>query len=142
MAARRTSRATTPARARAGATMGPVRRVLVAWLAILGLVVQLSAAAACTMGSAAEIAAFPICHAQGADDGSTRGGGGHHAPSQQAPCPFCALHCHVALASPPTIPTMVAAATVATVERRPASPRDRSSVRVCAAASPRGPPRA
>ena len=143
MAARRTSTAPTPVRA--GAAV--VRRVLVAWLAILGLVVQLSAAAACTMGSqpagpAADIAAFPICHAQGADEGSTRGRDGGHAPSHQAPCPFCALHCHAALASPPTIGTVVAAVTVAAVERRPVPPRGRSTVRVCAAASPRGPPRA
>ena len=141
MAARRTSTAPTPA----GAAV--VRRVLGAWLAILGLVVQLSAAAVCTMGSAAaspaaEIAAFPICHAYGADDGATRGRDGDHLPRHQAPCPFCALHCHAALASPPAIEATVTVVTVAAVERRSAPPRRRSTVRVCAAASPRGPPSA
>ncbi len=151
MAARRTAttRASTPAWARAGVTgvTGPVRRVLLAWLAILGLMVQLSAAGACTMGSAgplADIAAFPICHGQAAADRSTdtHDRGGHHAPGQQAPCPYCALHCHVALASPPAIVTAGATVVIAAAGPQPARPRVGPTIRVCAAASPRGPPRA
>ncbi len=153
MAARRTSRTPPPARARGGVAdvAGPLRRALVAWLAILGLLVQLSAAAACTMGARAsdpamDLAAFPMCHGQAAVDGSNQGhthdGDGHHAPGQQAPCPYCALHCHVALASPPAIVTAGAVVVLAAAEPRPARPRVGSTVRVCAAASPRGPPRA
>ena len=104
---------------------GGLRRVLTAWLALLGLFVQLTRPPApAPMGGAPADARigrgpFPICHAyRPADDDATRG---HDpAPSHHDACPFCSTCCHAAIALPQgfAVPTRVAV--VATEPGRPA----------------------
>lgn len=91
--------------ARSAAT--PLRRHIAAWLAILGLYVQLAAAGLCTAGlpvaaDAAGLSSFPICHAQSGNHGSTPTPG-DPVPAHQHECPFCAVHCHAAMVMAPSI---------------------------------------
>jgi hypothetical protein len=119
---------------------GMARRQLSAWLAILGLYVQLFAAVLCTSGAALPSdafaqGAFPICHT---------GSGDPSAPAQdQAPghhaCPYCAIHCKAALLLAPAIgapQNFVAVATQAT----PAPFVVPAQARFSLGAPPRGPP--
>ncbi len=109
----------------------------VACLAVLGLYLQLAAGALCTAGlpSNSSLDGFPICHAASGDQGSLPKPG--HAPQQQS-CPFCALHCHLAVILPPALPiiALAAAAWAAQLTHTAAQPRLRFAI----AAQPRGPP--
>ncbi|HKH81087.1 MAG TPA: DUF2946 family protein [Methylovirgula sp.] len=126
-----------------GLDAASARRHIGAWLAILGLYVQLFAAGLCTAGSplsidasSGNLAAFPICHTPGSSDQSAPAQG--PAPVHHA-CPFCALHCKAAMVMAPSVGAperFVAISTPATqalfIVPAPA--------RYSAGASPRGPP--
>lgn len=111
----------------------------VACLAILGLYLQLAAAAPCMAGFTAgpDLSGFPICHAPSGDQASTQKPD-HPAPQHQHSCPFCAPHCHAALALPLALTFAAPAAVVVVQQALPhlAQPRLRFSI----AAQPRGPP--
>jgi hypothetical protein len=120
---------------------GMARRQLSAWLAILGLYVQLFAAGLCTSGTPFSIdaafaqGAFPICHT---------GSGDPSAPAQdQAPghhaCPYCAIHCKAAMLLAPAIGAPESFAAVAT-QATPAPFAIPGHARFSLGAPPRGPP--
>ena len=122
-----------------------VRRAFAAWLAVLGLLVQLSASAACPVDNAPGALAgagtpFPICHAPGAEETASHGGRApDHGSGHHDTCPFCSVHCHASVALAPGVPHVVPVV-ISAFESGP-TPSVRSfAVRVCAAASPRGPP--
>jgi len=118
----------------------PLRRQIAAWLAILGLYVQLAAAGLCTCGLPVLSPAgpFPICHGQNAADNASQAPD-HHTPVHHDECPFCQAHCHAA---------MVAAPGLASIERfdavlpgtEPAPFIVPQAARFQAGAPPRGPP--
>jgi Protein of unknown function (DUF2946) len=120
-----------------------VRGHISAWLAILGLYVQLFAAGLCTAGSPLDPAlansaqgGFPICHASGGGDQSAPAQGpaqAHHA------CPFCALHCQAAMVLAPLIasPQSFVAGSSEAAPAPFVTPR---AARFPAGAPPRGPP--
>ncbi|MEW6435970.1 MAG: DUF2946 family protein [Pseudomonadota bacterium] len=115
-----------------------VRNQFVAGLAILGLYLQLAAAALCMAGftSGPDLSGFPICHSSSGDQAPASKSG---VPQQQQhSCPFCALHCHAALVLAAAI-VLAALASVAT----PVEPRQLTALprlRFAIAAQPRGPP--
>lgn len=111
----------------------------VACLAILGLYLQLAAAAFCTAGLASgpDLGGFPICHTASDDQSSTPKP--DHAPQpQQQSCPFCALHCHAAVALPPALPSIAPAASTSAPQL--AQPAAQPRLHFAIAAQPRGPP--
>ncbi len=116
----------------------PVRNQFVAGLAILGLYLQLAAAALCMAGftSGPDLSGFPICHAASGDETPASKSGG--VPQQQHSCPFCALHCHAALALAPIIALAVLASVATRIQPRPT--RAFLRLRFAIAAQPRGPP--
>ncbi len=86
-----------------------------AWLAVFGLLLQLTAATACEIGAVPSVAssgpdhgAFPICHSHASDDDLGPAPAGGHIPTHQHSCPFCSVHGHPALApaSPATTATL------------------------------------
>ena len=113
------------------------RNQLIAFLAILGLYLQLAAGALCAANSAApDISGFPICHSASEHSPASKTG---NVPDQhQQSCPFCALHCHAAL----LLPLAFIFASRSAIAKLPealchfAQPRLRYSI----AAQPRGPP--
>lgn len=107
----------------------------VAALAIAGLYLQLAAVALCTAGlpSGSDLLLFPICHS--AVDGNATPKPGH-APQQS--CPFCALHCHAAMALPPAL-HFVKPTSLATGAPAPLA-TSQPPLRFAIAAEPRGPP--
>ncbi len=121
----------------------PLRRHLAAWLAILGLYVQLAAAGLCTVGlpssaDATGLGPFPICHSQ-SDDESAGQAQNDHAPGHQHECPFCAVHCHAAMVMAPSVAGLDSISLVA----KPADPAPfivPQAARFPAGAPPRGPP--
>jgi len=116
-----------------------VRNQFIAGLAILGLYLQLAAAALCMAGftSGPDLSGFPICHSSSGDQAPASKSGG--APQQQQhSCPFCALHCHAALALAPTL-AFVALLAVA-VSAQMLQPATLPRLHFAIAAQPRGPP--
>lgn len=113
----------------------PKRNQCVAALAIAGLYLQLAAGAFCTGNFLAgpDLSLFPICHSSA--DGPASPG---HPPQQQHSCPFCALHCHAALALMPGL-HFVAPVALAALAATPQTMRQ-SGPRFALAAQPRGPP--
>jgi hypothetical protein len=115
-----------------------VARQFVAGLAILGLYLQLAAGALCTacLPSGPHLSNVPICHTPSAQANPARP---DHAPQQpQQSCPFCALHCHAAMALPPAPPVLTP---VADISPQPLTQTAWQSRRHFAiAAQPRGPP--
>jgi hypothetical protein len=121
---------------------GGVYRHLSAWLAILGLYVQLFAAGLCTAGSPFDPAlgnsgqgAFPICHAAAGDPSAPAQG---PAPAHQA-CPFCALHCQAAMVFAPSVGSLQSFVAVSS-EATQAPFVTPNAARFPAGAPPRGPP--
>jgi hypothetical protein len=121
--------------------IGGRARAVSAWLAILGLYVQLFATGLCAapldpaLGNAAQ-GAFPICHTP--RDSNQSAPTQAPAPFHQT-CPFCALHCHAAMVMAPSIGVIQ---TFVAVSTHPAqaifiAP---SPARFSAGAPPRGPP--
>ena len=122
------------------------RRAITVWLAVIGLLIQLSASAACAIGdvsgaASATGAPFPICHAAGSDEAARQAGdrAPDHGSGHHEACPFCSVHCHAAVALAPSVPHVVpigvAALALGSVPLVAAT-----GVRVRAGASPRGPP--
>ena len=119
------------------------QRHIAAWLAILGLYVQLAAAGLCTAGlpvaaDAAGLSSFPICHAQSGNHGSTPTPG-NPVPAHQHECPFCAVHCHAAMVTAPSISVQHSTYAVS-LPADPASFIVPHVARFSAGAPPRGPP--
>ncbi|MGD0635260.1 MAG: DUF2946 family protein [Beijerinckiaceae bacterium] len=118
------------------------RHLAAVCLAILGLYLQITAAAACLIGpSAANDAGpsgdlFPICHT---DDGGTDTPGGDQGPAAQHSCPLCAHHCQ-ALLAPPSPVTVLEPLFTGSTEATHAPFLTRSLARFAAGAPPRGPP--
>jgi hypothetical protein len=114
------------------------RNQLIAFLAILGLYLQLAAGALCLAGSspAPDLSGFPICH--GASEQSPASKTGNAPEQHQQSCPFCALHCHAALLLPLAFifANRSAIAKLPEALRHFAQPHLRYSI----AAQPRGPP--
>lgn len=128
---------------RKGARVAPVR-ALTAWLMAVAMLLQLTATAACAGGGiASSRGSFPICHAshaqpRGVDDVAP-------APERKPThahdtCPFCSTCCHAVATLPPTISTATAAPFISWVGVAPPSYPPVAAVRLCPAASPRGPP--
>jgi hypothetical protein len=111
----------------------------VACLAILGLYLQLAAGAFCTAGlpSGPNLGGFPICHTA-SDDQSPAPKPDHAPQPQQQSCPFCALHCHAAVALPPALPIVALAA--GSSAPQPVQPAAQPRLHFAIAAQPRGPP--
>lgn len=128
----------------AGTERSP-RRYLAAVLAILALYVQLAAAGLCAAGLMAAPAdaagAFPICHAPGDASEATKTGSSQDdpQPAHRHACPFCAVHCHAAMAAASQVASVAARAAVVTHRDLPSSPVIQS-VRFPAGTPPRGPP--
>jgi hypothetical protein len=122
----------------------PLRRYFVAWLAILGLYVQLAAAGLCTAGlplapdPATGLSVFPICHSPSSDDIAAQTPG-DPAPAHQHDCPFCAVHCHAAMGMAPAISGLDSIADVS-AQVVPAALIVPQAARFPAGAPPRGPP--
>jgi hypothetical protein len=113
------------------------RNQFIAFLAILGLYLQLAAGALCLTGvaSGADPFAAPICHGAAEQSSSKT----DHTPvQQQHSCPFCAVHCHAALLMPLAIlfASPFAIVRLREVLRHVAQPQLRFAI----AAQPRGPP--
>ena len=124
-----------------------IHRVMSAWLAIFGLIVQLLAAGACPIALSSDQAfaspelAFPICHTVTASEEAS---GRADDPSPAAPphdCPFCAAHGQAALADAPPARTAAPVATLVPAALPTPEPAPRRTS-LCIAASPRGPPAA
>ncbi len=118
-------------------------RHVCAWLAIVGLYVQLFAAGFCTAGVNPAFAddgltAFPICHSQGSAENSATQQG-DNAPTQHSTCPFCAIHCNAVMVITPSLIALVSAAIVS-VKLERASFAVPPPALFFAGASPRGPP--
>jgi Protein of unknown function (DUF2946) len=113
------------------------RNKFIAFLAILGLYLQLAAGALCAAGSSApDLSSFPICHSASEQSPASKTG---NVPDQhQQSCPFCALHCHAALLLPLAFifASRSAIAKLPEALRHLAQPHLRYSI----AAQPRGPP--
>lgn len=114
------------------------------WLGILALYMQLAAAGLCTAGlplspgPAAGLSAFPSCHSPSSDDSAGQAQS-DHAPAHQHECPFCAVHCHVAMVMAPAISGLSSVYAVP----KPADPAPFVAPRAArfpAGAPPRGPP--
>lgn len=119
------------------------RRHVYAWLAIVGLYVQLFAAGFCTAGFNPAFAddglnAAPICHSQGSAENSATQQG-DNAPAHHHTCPFCAIHCNAVMVLTPSLIALVSAAIVS-VKLERASFAVPSAALFFAGASPRGPP--
>lgn len=118
---------------------GMARRHVPAWLAILGLYVQLFAAGLCTAGTPLDPAlgtqgALPICHT-GSDQSAPAQ---DRAPADHA-CPFCALHCQAAMVMAPSFGAPERFVVVSAQAAQPPFIVP-SPARFPAGAPPRGPP--
>lgn len=123
----------------------PFIRQIAAWLAIVGLYVQLAAAGLCSCGlpvASAAPGAFPICHTQSAAsaDHGTKQAQNDRAPAHhEQPCPFCTVHCHAAMALAPSIAALDHVSIVAKSTHVAAFVIP-SPARFSLGAPPRGPP--
>jgi hypothetical protein len=113
------------------------RKQFIAFLAILGLYLQLAAGALCMAGSSApDLSGFPICHSASEQSPASKTG---NVPDQhQQSCPFCALHCHAAL----LLPLAFIFASRSAIAKLPEALRHfvQPHLRYSIAAQPRGPP--
>ncbi|MDR3462129.1 MAG: DUF2946 family protein [Beijerinckiaceae bacterium] len=125
-------------------TLASARHFAVVCLAILGLYLQITAAAACLIGpSAANDASsngqlFPICHADHGTDASSTPGGDQGSTAQHS-CPFCSHHSQAVMA-PPDRAAVLEPLFTGSAEATHAPFLTRSLARFAAGAPPRGPP--
>ncbi len=121
---------------------GLTHRHVAAWLAILGLYVQLVAVGfgTCCLPISGDAAPspFPICHAQSNDQGSTQTPG-DPASAHHHECAFCLVHCHAAMAFAPSMDALASVYAISTAAEQvpfiiPVA------ARFSAGAPPRGPP--
>jgi hypothetical protein len=118
---------------------------LTVWLAFIALTFQLATAGSCAArmdnSAAAVPMAFPICHAQSADQDPRAPDTGDHSQNHRGDCPLCSIHCHAAFVLSPTFvaATPVAAASI-TMRKPLVAGLCRHHIYV--GASPRGPPTA
>lgn len=113
------------------------RNQFIAFLAILGLYLQLAAGALCLAGfsSGPDLSSLPICHGAAEQSPSKTG----NTPEQhQQSCPFCALHCHAALLLP--LAFIFAGPFAITRLREALLHVAQPRLRYAIAAQPRGPP--
>jgi hypothetical protein len=123
----------------AGRGAAGAARHVATWLAILGLYLQLFAVGLGSGGpldqrlASSPQGAFPICHTSGGGDPSAPAQADHHS------CPFCALHCHAALAVAPSVGILQTFGAVPS-DAIQASFIAPNTARFPAGAPPRGPP--